>query len=78
MPLSQVSPKDLWRLELLGFPSEKEDYFSRGVPEWLPLSRLRKVWLEVLWKVLHALYQGSPIPGPPTSIGLWRIRNWAA
>ena len=77
MPVSQVSPKDLWRLELLRFPSEKEDYFSRGAPKWLPLLRLWKVWLEVLWEVLYAQYQGSPIPGPPTSIGLWRMRNWA-
>ena len=78
MPVGQVSPKDLWRLELLGLPSEKEDCFSRGVPKWPPLLRLWKVWLEVFWEVLYAQYQGSPILGLPTSIGLWCIRSQAA
>ena len=29
-------------------------------------------------KALDPLDQGSPTPGPGTSIGLWPVRNWAA
>ena len=28
--------------------------------------------------VIHALNQGSPIPGPRTGTGLWPVGSWAA